>query len=64
MVANGYLLSLGMRLIALDRETPLIQVLNQARLEEKTGLHPGKSDAALFRWLRKERVHLPPPSPR
>jgi hypothetical protein len=59
-VANGYLLSLGMRLVAIDRETPLIQVINQARLYEKGGLHPGKSTAALFRWLRKERVHLPP----
>lgn len=58
-VANGYLLSLGMRLVAIDRETPLIQVLNQARLYEKSNLHPGKTTAALFRWLRKERVHLP-----
>jgi hypothetical protein len=57
MVANGYLLSLGMRLAALDRETPLVQVLSQARLQEKTGLHPGNSVAALFRWLRKERGH-------
>ena len=59
MVANGYLLSLGMRLAAIDRETPLVQVLSQARLQEKTGLRPGKTVAALFRWLRKERVHLP-----
>jgi hypothetical protein len=58
-VANGYLLSLGMRLVAIDRETPLIQVLNQARLYEQSNLHPGKTTAALFRWLRKERVHLP-----
>jgi hypothetical protein len=58
-VANGYLLSLGMRLAAIGRETPLIQVINQARLEEKAGLRPGNSVAALFRWLRKERVHLP-----
>lgn len=58
-VANGYLLSLGMRLAAIDRETPLVQVLNQARLQESTDLHPGKTVAALFRWLRKERVHLP-----
>jgi hypothetical protein len=59
-VANGYLLSLGMRLAAIDRETPLIQVLNQARLEERTGLRRARSVAALFRWLRKDRVHLPP----
>ena len=59
MVANGYLLSLGMRLAAIDRETPLVQVLSQARLQEQTGLKPGKTVAALFRWLRKERVHLP-----
>ncbi|MFO1153985.1 MAG: hypothetical protein U1E42_10055 [Rhodospirillales bacterium] len=59
-VANGYLLSLGMRLVAIESETPLIQVLSQARLQEKTNLHPGKTTAALFRWLRKERVHLPP----
>lgn len=58
-VANGYLMSLGMRLVAIDRETPLIQVLNQARLYEKSHLNPGKTTAALFRWLRKERVHLP-----
>lgn len=58
-VANGYLLSLGMRLVAIDRETPLIQVLNQARIYERTHGHPGKTVAALFRWLRKERVHLP-----
>ena len=38
----------------------MIQVLNQARLYEKSNLHPGKTTAALFRWLRKERVHLPP----
>jgi hypothetical protein len=60
MVANGYLLSLGMRLVAIDSETPLIQVLNQARIYERGKLHPGKTTAALFRWLRKERVHLPP----
>ncbi|NJO55223.1 MAG: hypothetical protein HC834_01470 [Rhodospirillales bacterium] len=58
-VANGYLLSLGMRLVAIDRETPLIQVINRARLYETNG-HSSKSTAALFRWLRKERVHLPP----
>jgi len=60
MVANGYLLSLGMRFVAIDRETPLITVLNLAKLEESTALNPGKTPAALFRWLRKERVHLPP----
>jgi hypothetical protein len=60
MVANGYLLSLGMRFVAIDRETPLITVLNLAKLEEATELSPGKTSAALYRWLRKERVHLPP----
>ena len=59
-VANGYLLSLGMRFVAIDRETPLITVLNQAVLQKATGGKPGKTPAALFRWLRKERVHLPP----
>lgn len=59
MVANGYLLSLGMRLVAIGQETPLIQVLSQARLYEKSNMNPGKTAAALFRWLRKERVHLP-----
>jgi hypothetical protein len=49
-----------MRLVAIDRETPLIQVISQARMYEKGGLNPGKSTAALFRWLRKGRVHLPP----
>ncbi len=58
-VANGYLLSLGMRFVAIDRETPLITVLNQAVLQKATGGNPGKTPAALFRWLRKERVHLP-----
>jgi len=59
-VANGYLLSLGMRLVAIDKETPLVQVLNQARIEETSGLRRAKTVAALFRWLRKDRVHLPP----
>jgi hypothetical protein len=49
-----------MRFVAIDRETPLITVLNLAKLEEATDLNPGKTPAALFRWLRKERVHLPP----
>lgn len=60
MVANGYLLSLGMRFVAIDQETPLISVLNLAKLEKATEINPGKTPAALFRWLRKERVHLPP----
>jgi poly(3-hydroxyalkanoate) synthetase len=60
MVANGYLLSLGMRFVAIDQETPLVTVLNLAKLEEKTKLSPGKTPAALYRWLRKERAHLPP----
>jgi hypothetical protein len=60
MVANGYLLSLGMRFLAIDQETPLITVLNLAKLQEKTNFNPGKTPAALYRWLRKERVHLPP----
>jgi len=58
-VANGYLLSLGMRLVAIDRETPLVKVLDQASLHRATDLNPGKTPAALFRWLLKERVHLP-----
>jgi hypothetical protein len=58
-VANGYLLSLGMRFVAIDRETPLIKVLDQASLHKATNLNPGKTSAALFRWLLKERVHLP-----
>lgn len=58
-VANGYLLSLGMRLVAIDRETPLVKVLDQASLHRSTELNPGKTPAALFRWLLKERVHLP-----
>lgn len=59
VVANGYLLSLGMRLVAIDRETPLIQLINQGRTFEKSQLHPPKTVAALYRWLRRERVHLP-----
>jgi hypothetical protein len=58
-VANGYLLSLGMRFVAIDRETPLVKVLDQASLQKATKLNPGKTPAALFRWLLKERVHLP-----
>jgi len=58
-VANGYLLSLGMRFVAIDRETPLVKVLDQASMHRATELNPGKTPAALFRWLLKERVHLP-----
>jgi hypothetical protein len=58
-VANGYLLSLGMRFVAIDRETPLVKVLDQASMHRATDLNPGKTPAALFRWLLKERVHLP-----
>ncbi|MCM8594913.1 hypothetical protein [Accumulibacter sp.] len=58
-VANGYLLSLGMRFVAIDRESPLVKVLDQASLHRATDLNPGKTPAALFRWLLKERVHLP-----
>jgi hypothetical protein len=58
-VANGYLLSLGMRMVAIDRETPLVKVLDQASLHRSTDLNPGKTPAALFRWLLRERVHLP-----
>jgi len=58
-VANGYLLSLGMRFVAIDRETPLVKVLDQASMHRATELDPGKTPAALFRWLTKERVHLP-----
>lgn len=58
-VANGYLLSLGMRFVAIDRETPLVKVIDQAALHKATQMNPGKTPAALFRWLLKERVHLP-----
>jgi hypothetical protein len=58
-VANGYLLSLGMRFVAIDREQPLVRVLDQASMHRATELNPGKTPAALFRWLLKERVHLP-----
>lgn len=58
-VANGYLLSLGMRFVAIDRETPLVKVLDQISLQRATDMNPGKTPAALFRWLLKERVHLP-----
>jgi len=58
-VANGYLLSLGMRFVAIDREAPLIKVLDQASLQKATDMNPGRTVAALFRWLLKERVHLP-----
>lgn len=58
-VANGYMLSLGMRFVAIDRETPLVKVLNQASLHKATEMNPGKTPAALFYWLLNERVHLP-----
>jgi hypothetical protein len=58
-VANGYLLSLGMRFVAIDRENPLVKVLDQISLHKATEANPGKTVAALFRWLLKERVHLP-----
>lgn len=58
-VANGYLLSLGMRFVAIDRETPLVKVLDQVSLHRATEMNPGKTPAALFRWLLKERAHLP-----
>ncbi len=58
-VANGDLLSLGMRFVAIDKETPLIKVLDSASLRKATNNRPGKTVAALFRWLLKERVHLP-----
>nr|VFJ95990.1 MAG: hypothetical protein BECKLFY1418B_GA0070995_10779 [Candidatus Kentron sp. LFY] len=58
-VANGYLLSLGMRFVAIDRENPLVKVLDQISLQKATEKNPGKTVAALFRWLLKERVHLP-----
>jgi hypothetical protein len=58
-VANGYLLSLGMRFVAIDRENPLVKVLDQISLHKATESNPGKTVAALFRWLLKERVHLP-----
>lgn len=58
-VANGYMLSLGMRFVAIDREAPLVKVLDQASLHKMTELNPGKTVAALYRWLLKERVHLP-----
>jgi hypothetical protein len=58
-VANGYLLSLGMRFVAIDRESPLVKVFDQASLQKATKMNPGNTVAALFRWLLKERVHLP-----
>lgn len=58
-VANGYLLSLGMRFVAIDRETPLVKVLDQATMHKATKMNPGKTPAALFRWLLNERAHLP-----
>ena len=45
--------------VAIDRETPLVKVPDQASLHKATELNPGKTVAALYRWLLKERVHLP-----
>lgn len=58
-IANGYMLSFGMRMVAIARETPVARVLDQATMHRSSGLQPGKTPAALFRWLLKERVDMP-----
>lgn len=58
-VADGDILSFGMRFVAIDQEMPLVKVLNAAAMQKATDGNPGKTVAALFRWLSHERVHLP-----
>ena len=58
-VADGNILSFGMRFVAIDQEMPLVKVLNAASLQKATNGNPSKLAAALFRWLSHERVHLP-----
>ena len=58
-VANGEVMSLGFKLLALSKEAPLVAMYNMKALHKCTGCNPGKTAAAINRWLRHERTHLP-----
>lgn len=59
-VVNGDVMSLGMKLLAISKEAPLVVMYNLKALHKDTGGNPGKTAAAINRWLKEERVHLPP----
>ncbi len=58
-VANGEVMSLGFKLLALSKEAPLVTMYNMKALHKSTDGNPGKTAAAINRWLRHERTHLP-----
>lgn len=58
-VVNGDVMSLGFKLLALNKEAPLVTMYNMKALHKQTGGDPGKTAAAINRWLHQERVHLP-----
>ena len=58
-VANGEVMSLGFKFLALSKEAPLVAMYNMKALHKDTGGNPGKTAAAINRWLRHERTHLP-----
>jgi hypothetical protein len=58
-VVNGDVMSLGFKLLALNKEAPLASMYNMKALHKQTGGDPGKTAAAINRWLHQERVHLP-----
>ncbi len=58
-VVNGEVMSLGFKLLAISKEAPLVTMYNMKALHKCTDGNPGKTAAAINRWLRHERVHLP-----
>jgi poly(3-hydroxyalkanoate) synthetase len=58
-VVNGDVMSLGFKFLALSKEAPVVAMYNMKVLHKDTGNNPGKTAAAINRWLREERVHLP-----
>jgi poly(3-hydroxyalkanoate) synthetase len=59
LVVNGDVMSLGVKLLALKKEAPMVTMYNMKALHKQTGGDPGKTAAAINRWLHDERVHLP-----
>lgn len=58
-VVNGEVMSLGFKFLALSKEAPLVAMYNMKALHKYTSGNPGKTAAAINRWLRLERTHLP-----
>jgi poly(3-hydroxyalkanoate) synthetase len=58
-VVNGQVMSLGFKFLALSKEAPLVAMYNMKFLHKGTDGNPGKTAAAVNRWLRHERAHLP-----